>query len=227
MGCTWVDLGNGGTAIVCTRGKRPKTHHVRGCGSKKRLVGSWDDVTCRRCEAVRTKRRSFGDTLDERCPACRGYIVLRRTRYGGMWACINYPNCDHLVGCHKRTLQPLGRVADAETRRARRLTHALFDRLWTTRLMHRRAAYAWLRRRFGLPRDEAHIAMMDLPMLRKVWWAAFYYIPRRLVDVITARRHRHEVWLVAKLGPLVPGHKVMGAPRTGRVKLGARGPERQ
>lgn len=44
--------------------------------------------------------------------------------YGPVWACLP---CAAWVGCHKGTTQPLGRLANAELRKAKMAAHAAFD----------------------------------------------------------------------------------------------------
>ena len=69
------------------------------------------------------------------------------------WQCAP---CDAYVGCHLPAPRglgdgtvPLGRLANAELRRARQQDHAAFDPLWRARHMNRRQAYAWLARQLG------------------------------------------------------------------------------
>lgn len=91
------------------------------------------------------------------------------------WRC---SPCGAHVGCHKRgavadgirsdgTL-PLGRLANAELRRAKSQAHALFDEIWKSRRMGRRQAYAWLAKKLGIPQAECHIGMFDVDRCREV-----------------------------------------------------------
>lgn len=76
--------------------------------------------------------------------------------------------CGAYVGCHRGTDKALGRLANAELRKAKMAAHAAFDPLWTAGIMKRWEAYAWLAEQLGLPRDEAHIGMFDVDMCRRV-----------------------------------------------------------
>lgn len=74
------------------------------------------------------------------------------------WSC---GPCGAYVGCHPGTEEPLGRLANAELRKAKMAAHAAFDPLWKESGMKRGEAYAWLREVMGLTRDECHIGMFD------------------------------------------------------------------
>lgn len=91
--------------------------------------------------------------------------------------------CSAFVGCHKAgawtfDLQgrkvvsdgtlPLGRLANAELRKAKQLAHAAFDPLWKGGQTDRRAAYAWLAKELGLPLAACHIGEFDVKQCRAV-----------------------------------------------------------
>lgn len=121
------------------------------------------------------------------CPYCKGPAAL----VGGgdiyphrpdlfdlkFWSCAP---CGAYVGCHKAgawvpelrqtsdgTL-PLGRLANAELRRAKSQAHAAFDPLWKSRAMGRREAYAWLAGELGIRVSDCHIGMLDVAGCRAV-----------------------------------------------------------
>lgn len=95
------------------------------------------------------------------------------------WAC--FP-CGAYVGCHragcwlwkngKKVISdgtvPLGRLANAELRRAKQAAHAAFDPMWTDRGQPRKTAYAWLAFKLGIPVDECHIGEFDVERCRLV-----------------------------------------------------------
>lgn len=110
------------------------------------------------------------------CPYCDrhaqlvggAHIYPRRPDLFGLkfWRC---DPCDAHVGVHRRNRklglggdEPLGRLANAELRRARNLAHAAFDPLWRSGQMERRAAYAWLAGALGISVANCHIAMFDV-----------------------------------------------------------------
>ena len=78
--------------------------------------------------------------------------------------------CGAYVGCHKDG-RPLGRLANADLRRAKQLTHAKFDPLWKSGQMSRSAAYRWLADQLGIPGDECHIGMFDIDRCRAAYKA--------------------------------------------------------
>jgi zinc-finger-containing domain len=95
------------------------------------------------------------------------------------WRC---QPCGAFVGCHKAGsyrfeddrkiahdgTEPLGRLADAELRRAKMAAHAAFDPMWKARGMGRRQAYAWLADRLRLPVERTHIGEFDAATCARV-----------------------------------------------------------
>ena len=82
------------------------------------------------------------------------------------WRC---KPCGAWVRCHDGTERPLGRLADAELRRARQEAHAAFDPLWKRKMERdgvsktkaRGAGYRWLAEQLGMERRRCHIAKMN------------------------------------------------------------------
>lgn len=68
--------------------------------------------------------------------------------------------CDAYVGCHPNTVTPLGVLANAELRLAKRRAHEVFDLLWKEGYMKRGQAYAWLGKELNLP--SPHIGEMSV-----------------------------------------------------------------
>lgn len=85
------------------------------------------------------------------------------------WSC---DPCDARVGCHPRTTNPLGTLAKAPLREARKKAHAAFDPLWRRGRMRffakRWQAYKWLSRRMDLHVDDTHISMFNEEQCEKV-----------------------------------------------------------
>lgn len=105
-----------------------------------------------------------------RCPNCGAEAVLRpssvvyheRARPGEhLYICAHYPRCDSYVSAHKKTLLPMGTLANASLRRKRILAHRSFNRLWEDGPMEKWQAYKWMQAKFSLRSDQAHIAMMS------------------------------------------------------------------
>lgn len=75
--------------------------------------------------------------------------------------------CKAFVGCHDGTEHPLGRLANAELREAKKQAHAAFDPIWKRGYMKRKDAYFWLSRQLGLKYSETHIGMFDVETCQK------------------------------------------------------------
>ena len=113
-------------------------------------------------------RTGPGPSTNPVCPYCQqaatlvtGQVVYphRRDLWSKQfWLC---PPCDAWVGCHGSSSNPLGRLADASLRAAKRQAHAAFDPIWREGLMSRTEAYAWLSRTLKIPGKECHIGMFS------------------------------------------------------------------
>jgi hypothetical protein len=84
--------------------------------------------------------------------------------------------CRAWVGCHPNSKVPLGRLADAELRKAKEAAHAHFDPLWKAVARRdgisnnkaRGRAYAWLADQMSLAPDDCHIGMFDVGQCNRV-----------------------------------------------------------
>jgi hypothetical protein len=109
-----------------------------------------------------------------KCPYCDGDAQLvwgdriyprRRDLFAAQfYLCIP---CDAYCGCHPGSTRPLGRLANAELRKAKMEAHAAFDPTWRGH-RSRSGAYAWLAEQLGIERKDCHIGMFDVEMCRKV-----------------------------------------------------------
>ena len=106
------------------------------------------------------------------CPYCGAPATYEpdsscvyQRNYGPIWRCVP---CKAWVGCHKGTKKPLGRLADAELRKAKIAAHAAFDWRWKHGAMSRGQAYKWLAESMGLTQEETHIGAFDLDQCRRV-----------------------------------------------------------
>lgn len=89
------------------------------------------------------------------------------------WRCAR---CSAYVGCHPGTQKPLGRLANAELRKAKSAAHRSFDRLWRAKIARencskkkaRGAAYGWLAKQLGIDSADCHIGMFDVAQCRRV-----------------------------------------------------------
>lgn len=76
--------------------------------------------------------------------------------------------CGAFVGCHPGTITPLGRLANAELRKAKQAAHAAFDPKWQGGDIRRQRAYAWLAEQLGIPREDCHIGLFDEALCQRV-----------------------------------------------------------
>ena len=89
------------------------------------------------------------------------------------WRCVP---CMAWVGCHRGTERPLGRLANADLRRAKMAAHDAFDRLWRAKMRRdgipkskaRAAAYKWLANQLGIDAEECHVGMFDMETCKRV-----------------------------------------------------------
>jgi hypothetical protein len=74
------------------------------------------------------------------------------------------------VGCHKGSIKPLGRLANAELRGFKSAAHQSFDPLWKIHKIFksRGKAYNWLASSLNIKSEAAHIGMFDVDMCKKV-----------------------------------------------------------
>jgi hypothetical protein len=107
-------------------------------------------------------------TKTVRCPYCAAAAVLRDGSYvhgemnrgGKLYVCARFPACNAYVGAYANH-KPMGTLADGNLRHKRIETHRLFDRLWKQGIMSRSGAYNWMRAKFGMSADQAHIAQFS------------------------------------------------------------------
>jgi len=80
--------------------------------------------------------------------------------------------CDAYVGCHRNTRDPLGTMADRETRYWRQEAHAVFDPLWksvfkrnSNKRLNRDAIYNTISNKFGY---RVHIGESNVEQCKKI-----------------------------------------------------------
>lgn len=120
---------------------------------------------------------------DVTCPYCGKPAVLvggdviyphREDLYSKkFWNCAP---CKAYVGCHpvnpthgQDGTRPLGRLADADLRRAKSAAHRVFDPLWQEgHFKSRKAAYSWLAGQLHIPVDQCHIGFFNVARCNQV-----------------------------------------------------------
>ena len=101
--------------------------------------------------------------------------VYSRSYGGRVWRCLP---CGAWVGCHKNSKRfiPLGRLANAELRKAKIEAHAAFDPLWKAvaerdqinQFRARNRGYAWLAEMMGMDQEQCHIGKFDAAQCGRV-----------------------------------------------------------
>lgn len=93
------------------------------------------------------------------CPFCNNQAkwVENKEVYGKnygksfmMWLC---KPCDAYVGCHNNTKQPLGTLANKETRKWRMKVHELLDPIWKNGKQSRGSVYRYITKELGLTKQ--------------------------------------------------------------------------
>lgn len=111
------------------------------------------------------------------CPNCGepvdivNHDVIYGRSYGDWpWAyrCSD-AKCDSHVGMHPYTNIPLGTIANATTRNARKIAKNAFNPRWQNGNISRKAAYAWLAAQLGISNvEECHIGWFDTATCARV-----------------------------------------------------------
>lgn len=88
-----------------------------------------------------------------------------------IWLC---RQCDAYVGCHNNTKQPLGQMANAHMRKARKLTKELFIKVclngqWKCDKHLKESAYCWLARELDITRHECHFGDFTVERCREAY----------------------------------------------------------
>lgn len=90
--------------------------------------------------------------------------------------------CGAYVGCHKPSRHngfdptvPLGRLADAQLRKAKSAAHETFDRIWKEGYKTRSEAYAWLATNLNIKIEDCHIGEFDVDKCNQVQSACICY----------------------------------------------------
>jgi len=114
------------------------------------------------------------------CQYCNNNAMLINSKkiygidYGMMYYC---KNCGASVGVHKKTLKPLGTLANQKLRELRKKTHRVFDRYWKGGKYSRAFCYNRLATKLDIDSSRCHIAMFDENMCEKV------------IEICTRKKH--------------------------------------
>ncbi|MDE2470792.1 MAG: topoisomerase DNA-binding C4 zinc finger domain-containing protein [Bradyrhizobium sp.] len=106
------------------------------------------------------------------CPDCGAPMRLRQTQRfttkdgqpRKFYGCSRFPQCQATHGAHPDG-RPLGVPGNAETKAARHRAHAVFDAIWESGRLKRKAAYLWLSAKLG---RDAHMGEMNIEQCEEV-----------------------------------------------------------
>ena len=96
------------------------------------------------------------------------------------WLCLA---CSACVSCHKGTKNPLGRMANKQTRRLRHKAHDAFDPIWQSGLLSRTDAYNWLAERLNIEPADCHISWLTEEQLKATASYSREYLESRTIDL--------------------------------------------
>lgn len=111
------------------------------------------------------------------CPYCGSgtkvvseeFIYGRTYKGKSMICCNNYPTCDSYCGTHEEDGSALGRLANRDLRRVKKMAHSVFDKIWLERkYVSRNGAYDWLSDKLDIPREYCHIGWFNKETTIKV-----------------------------------------------------------
>lgn len=67
------------------------------------------------------------------------------------------PSCDSYIGAHKKSMRPMGTMADSNLRNKRIEAHRALDAIWKNGYMTKHSTYIWLQNRLNLREKDTHI----------------------------------------------------------------------
>lgn len=74
-----------------------------------------------------------------------------------LYVCSGYPSCDSYIGAHKKSMRPMGTMADSDLRNKRIEAHRALDAIWKNGYMTKHSTYIWLQNRLNLREKDTHI----------------------------------------------------------------------
>lgn len=122
------------------------------------------------------------------CPYCGGKPVLVNTQSlykagyfpGKSWLC---KPCGAWVGCHKNTIIPLGRLANAELRSWKVKVHVVFDPMWKGDNKPRRfVMYSRLATAMDIPVEHCHMGMFTVEQCKQAYQICLDWQLQKLPD---------------------------------------------
>lgn len=113
----------------------------------------------------------------KKCPYCGGKPVfvdssnVHKKSYGMIYLC---RPCNSWVGVHKASARALGRLANKELRKYKKIAHHHFDKIWRKKAYlgedkykARRNTYKWLSEQLNIPKEYTHIGMFNIELCKQ------------------------------------------------------------
>lgn len=116
------------------------------------------------------------------CDCCGGSVRIAHHReiYGGRsfgeWPWVYACDCGARVGMHPGTNIPLGTMADAKTRDARKACKPAFEAIWRHGHMTREEAYEWLAIQLRIHVSKCHFGMFSAAQCERARMACVAYL---------------------------------------------------
>lgn len=123
------------------------------------------------CSVVNKILVNLKKKLTPICPYCSKHSIFIEAKR--IYRC---DPCDAQVGVHKHNNRPLGTLANAELREARKNAHAYFDPLWIYKMKRdslstsqaRKFAYQWLADKMSIEIEKCHIGEFNVEQCNQV-----------------------------------------------------------
>ena len=78
-----------------------------------------------------------------------------------LYVCSGYPFCDSYIGVHKKSMRPMGTLANGDLRHKRIEAHRALNKVVQTGIMTKHGVYIWLQNRLCLREKDMHIGMFS------------------------------------------------------------------
>ena len=134
------------------------------------------------------------------CPYCGGLAVLRPAEYvygernlnpdNYLYVCSGYPSCDSYIGVHKKSMRPMGTLANGDLRHKRIEAHRALNKVVQAGIMTKHGAYIWLQNRLCLRERTCTLECSPSTGVRKLFGSVIHLWNnmQKRTEVLPARR---------------------------------------
>lgn len=123
-----------------------------------------------------TKTKKKKQTEKLYCPYCGRMAVLRPAKhvYGSqnldpgnyLYVCSGYPSCDSYIGVHKKTMRPMGTLANGDLRHKRIEAHRALNQVVNSGIMTKKGIYLVAEQDRSKGKRYAHRKVFRIPVRR-------------------------------------------------------------